>query len=164
MQWPAEVIAIVEKATERHSADIDAAVKDAETKIRRLDIFPEIESMLISAAVRELIHHRRHNANTQTKRDAGQYDTQRSFEIGSATTEAYRSVYDYYIAGIQLGSVLGSQLTDIAASEQAKADGHTFNAELCAALKRLVPNDKAVRDCVSEKKLRAMFKKLQKTK
>lgn len=162
MQWPDEVVSIVTRATERHGENIDKAAEESEVKIRALPEFKQIQEQLVTAAVRELVYDHRHRSNVEMKRETGHYDTQRAFQVGSATAAAYQSVYDYYISGMQLGSVLGSQLADISASEFAKANGHAFNAQLCLSLKRVVPDDKRVRDCVSEPKLRAMFTKIQK--
>lgn len=159
MNFPADCITIADKAITKHGDDITAAINLAETQIRKMKEFPELVDSLVRGAVQELVYQRRHVANTAARKAAGAYGQAAKVVTGAseAVQEVARSLYGYYIAGRTLGSVLGSELEEIADSETAVAAGHSFNARLCRKLAQIVPVDKTVREAVSERKLKALF-------
>lgn len=158
----AEIIADV---SVKHSADIGAGVDEAERRVKRLPDFPDFAGDLIRQALREQIHQYRHKINRQQRYDAGAYGG--SAKVISASSRAVNDAardkcyYDYFIGGTVLGELTGAELPDIAASEEEKAEGCTFNALLCRQLAKVVPDEKRVRDAVTETKLRALFMRLR---
>lgn len=163
MNYPDEVVAIAQDAAAKHGDDIDVAVEVAEAAIRALPSFKAIVAVLLHNAFRELIYDARHVANVQTRRNAGHYGGPGVVVTGASTgiKEIYRSVYEYNIAGTQLGLLKGGELTDIADSESAIASGHMFNAELCRRLAKIVPEGKTVKEAVSEQELDSLFAKVK---
>lgn len=163
MDYPVEVIKIAADAAAEHGDDIDAAVASAEASIRELPTFKQIVATLLHNAFRELIYDARHASNVKTRRDAGRYGGPGIVITGASPgiKDVYRSVYEYNIAGTQLGLLKGESLAGIADNESAIASGHMFNAELCRKLAKIVPDDKTVKEAVSEKKLNEMFVSLK---
>ena len=163
MEFPESVLRAVERAADNHPADIQKAIDAAEKAIRRLPEFETLVADLVRSAVQEMVYDARHSSNVTMRRLAGEYGGPAKTVSGdsAAVTRAAESLYCYRIAGTVLGSVLGEQLGDIAASELAKADGHAFNGRLCLRLKAMVPKEKQVRECVSEKRLMTVFKEVQ---
>ena len=162
MNLPSHVIAIVSAAVERHHNDIPAAVNESEKRIRKLADFPELVDGLVRSAIQDAVYERRHTVNVANKRQAGQYGQPGKVKTGTSQSlgAVKRSVYQYYIAGRTLGTILGGELRDIAANEDATAAGYTFRAQLCRRLADIVPAEKTVREAVTEKKLRTLFREL----
>lgn len=163
-KFPETVLDLVAKAVADHPADIEAATQAALRAIRRLPDYAELIDRLVYKSVRELVYDNRHVENVRAKRLTDFYAERGRRKVGPASPEmeeAYKSLYDYYIAGQTLGSLLGVQLAGIAASERRVAAGHEFNAALCEELDALVPDDRYVRDAVPEKRLRVIFQRLQ---
>lgn len=157
---PESVLAIASKEAMSHKDDIDKATLRSLVKIKKLVDYEAFVHLLIEMAVRELIHNMRHRENVRMRKDRGEYGGKAKVVPGEATAKIVRAVYDYMIAGITLGSVLGEDLQGIADAEAAKADGHSFNANLCRKLHPLVGKGKMVRECVKEAKLQKMFDEL----
>jgi len=100
------------------------------------------------------VHDARHQSNRQLKRDTGFYgQPAKVVESDSlnirATSEA---IYDLYIAGRTLGTLLGKELPGVALLERETGNGHLANAALCERLAKIVPQEKTVREAVSSKK------------
>jgi hypothetical protein len=163
MEIPSNVIAIARDAAEKHGDDIRAAVVEAEQRIRKLAEFADFENALITNAIQEMVYDARHRWSGQLKKSSGGYNTTQNVIPGKTESFAAvtRSLYTYCIGGQMLGSVLGASLTKIASSESAVAAGHVFNARLCRRLAGMVPEDKTVKQVVSERKLKAIFAELQ---
>jgi hypothetical protein len=162
MEYPDNVLRIAERAAKQHPDDITKAVDCAERDVRALPEFREIVAVLVRGAVQGLVYEARHQTNRSIRREAGEYGGPAKVSGASdAVNTVYKSVYDYCIGRTTLGRVLGKELPGIAESERAIAEGHVFNAELCEALSRMVPEERAVKDAVPEKKLRGLFRRLQ---
>lgn len=163
MEFPQNVLRVVEKAVEKHPTDIEAAVTQAERAVRKLDEFSELVDTLVRHAIQELVYDCRHHMNVATKNQNGEYDNPAKVTsaASSAVQRAADSVYLFKIAGTILGDLTGKELPVVAANETAVASGHAFNAWICNKLSPLVPEDKRVRDAVSEKKLRSIFQQAQ---
>lgn len=156
------VVRIVKEETSRHPNDIPQAVIATERRIRQLPEFNAIVSELITSAVRDLIYDERHTANVRIKNGSGYYaERPASNGTGSpAVNAAYESVLTYYIAGRQLGELLGEELAGIAEGERGKAAGHTFNAELLDYLGPRVAAGRKVRDVFTDRQLRKQFNRI----
>lgn len=163
VEFPQEVIDIVKQAALQHKDDIDEAHQCAERGVRGLKNFAELQELLVSDSIRELVYQSRHTENVRLRREAGQYGSPSRVDVANseAVHQVNSSVYDYFIAGISLGMILGKELAGIAEREGKIAEGHQFNQRLCEALARMVPEESRVRDAVPEKKLRNLFKRLR---
>lgn len=163
MDFPEAVLALVREAEAKNPNDIDEAVETAAKKIRKLPEFDSLVDAFVTRAVRELIHDARHNETRLIKKEAGSYDAiPKVSSVGDAVNRAAMSVYLYRIAGRTLGDLLGSELEAIAKNENEIAEGHLFNARLMDRLRKMVPEDKRVREAVKESRLNALFKECEK--
>ncbi len=110
-----------------------------------------------------LIYDARHKSNVELKRQSGQYGGPGRVSMASeSVNQTCISVFQHYIAGRTLGSLLGKELAGIANSESEIAAGHQFNAALLRWLEGKVPAEKRVADAVSEKALTKVYRNLQK--
>jgi hypothetical protein len=163
VRMPESVIAAAALAAQEHPDDVARATAEAERAVRELPEFPDLMAGLVTGAVRELVYDARHASNVRTRRQAGRYGTPAKVSPGGspAVERVYESVYDYFIAGTTLGALRGEELQAVAEKEQGLAEGHLFNAGLCARLSKMVPPGQRVRDAVPERQLRGLFKKVQ---
>lgn len=162
MDFPQHVTDITKECAAKHGMDAKEATKCAIGKIRKLPDYGDLVEMLIEHAVLELVYDARHRSNIAMRAAAGQYGTPAKVQSSqsSAIQRVAESLYLYAIGGTVLGNITGEQLPQLAATEAAIAEGHEFNARLCLRLSKLVPKNKVVRDCVSERRLRNIFKEL----
>ena len=71
-------------------------------------------------------------------------------------------VYDtIFLGGKALGNLFGKELPVIAETERAIANGHSMNAELCEQLSPLVAKQKTVRQCVTAKRIEAIWTRIK---
>lgn len=163
MNFPESVLNVAKLAAQKHADDVSAAVDEAERQIRRLPEFGDLVAALVRQAVQTLVYNERHRSNVRMRAEAGEYGRPAKVNVGAsaAVNAVIESLYLYRIAGTTLGLVRGADLAGIAASENAQANGHIFNARLCSELSALVPAEKAVQDAVSERKLRSIFDKIR---
>lgn len=166
MQFPQEVRVIVREANTNSPSDIEGATTEALINVKRLSAYDELVDTLVEHAVHDLICDDRHSINTQIKHQSGVYYQTPKTVVGESTAvmRAEFSAYSYRIAGTSLGEVLGKDLLDIAGVEDNKADGHVFNSTLLRRLSNVVPQNKKVRNAITQKKLKSLFAELQATK
>lgn len=159
MTFPESFLSIVKKMAFRYGTNIEKAVENAETAIRQLPEFGEIQRGLVTEAIRHLIHDARHKANLKMRRESGSHVAPTRVTTGSSTVvkRVAESLFNYRIAGTLLGVLTGEDLPGIIESESNIAEGHTFNANLCRKLLPLVEKDKTVKDSVSQAKLKTLF-------
>lgn len=159
MELSSKIYDIIRKADEQFPDDIPAAVSWANGKLREEPEFQEWVESFVTHSIQEMVYDVRHKKSQQIKSQAGGYIAPTKVSSSSASTNAVLAeVYQYRIAGRTLGMLLGSELGDIATNETDIANGHLFNARLCEHLKRLVPENKTVKQAVPEKKLRDLFR------
>lgn len=164
MEYPPSLRDIVSQAASQHRDDIDKAVDCAYAKW--LDD-PEREDFVESLerqAIREHIHFWRHRENVEMRREAGMYGG--PAKVGLSTGAANRIAEQcwletYVIGGRIVGGITGKELPAMAKSEREKADGADFNARLCMKLASMVPEEKAVRDVLTDAKFRKVMKELR---
>lgn len=161
MNAPAVILDVVAAAVGKYPDSVDASVDWAVAKITKLPEYETFIGGLVRTAIRGIIGDYRHTNNNALRNERGDFDTKSKITVGETVDAIVRSVYDYFIAGRTLGSLLGKELPEIAANEAAKAEGHMFNSRLCTELKKLVPDDKLVRNAVKESKLRKLFDDLK---
>lgn len=162
--YPETLRSIIKAAAVEHQESIDDAVDSAFKQIEKLDDYSEWIEKMVRQAIREMIHQARHETNTDFRRSNGEFGG--PAKVGTATGAANRVAAmclldSYAIGGTSLGSILGSELPAIRDSQITKGRGCFFNAALCSALIPLVADDKSVRECVTEKKARQIFKAAQ---
>lgn len=155
---------IISECATRYPQSIDTAVEHAAARVAKLPEYPTLVADLVTTAIRGLIQDYRHTENTRTRAAAGEYGGPAKVTAGDAAGRVALGVYSYYIAGRTLGLILGKELSDIAQSEAARAEGHQFNAALCERLRPLVKDDQTVKQAVTETKLRKLFADLQGTR
>jgi len=111
--------------------------------------------------LRDLVHDARHQSNRQLKRDTGFYgQPAKVVESDSLNIRtASEAIYDLYIAGRTLGTLLGKELPGVALMERETGNGHLANAALCERLAKIVPQEKTVREAVSSKRCMAIWRK-----
>jgi len=147
---------------EKFPDDIEKAVDAVERWAKRnWSEFDDWKDELIRSQFRNMIHDARHGTNVQMRRAAREYGGAAKVVPGAAVAGVNASLYMYLIDGRTLGSLLGSELSDLAAAERARANGHGFNAKLLEQLRPLIEDDQMVLDIVSEDRLRKAFKKAE---
>jgi len=163
---PPEVHDIARRCAEKHKQDVNVAIAAAYEQVMKLDNFDEFVLALAHAAVSDLVYDCRHQSARAMKIAAGAYGGPAKVIVGlsGSVQRVYESLYNYRIAGTVLGCLYGRDLADIASKEAEKASGHRFNADLCAKLATMVPDDKRVHDVVSEKTLGNLFRNMEKAK
>ena len=163
MQFPKEVMGIVREANTNSPSIIEHATAEALAGVKSLSSYEELVDTLIEHAIHDLVCDDRHSINTRIKHQSGVYYKTPKTVVGDsdAVMRAEFSVYSYRIAGTSLGEVLGKDLIDIAGIEDNKADGHFFNSLLLRRLSNVVPQNKKVKNGITQKKLKALFAELQ---
>lgn len=163
MKFPEEVLCVCRAASERHPEDVSAAVDEAVARLKRLASYPDLVETLVRQAVQDLVYEARHVKNVRTRRENGGYGGPPKVTVGGNAEigRVYEDVFAYRIAGTTLGSLTGAELPAVASKEREIAGGHLFNAALCERLARSVPVERTVREVVSEKRLRALFRELR---
>lgn len=146
---------IAGQAAEKFPEDIDRATDQAEREFWKHPEHDEWIRRLVRDQLRSLIHGWRHIRNTQKKKSAGGYGGPAKVNkaCNSVANASRDSFFSYCIAGTTLGSMTGIELKRTAESERAMSNGHLFNATLCEELAKVVPDEKTVKESVSEKKL-----------
>jgi len=159
VDMPDNILDIVRQETEANPEDIDKAVSKAFSRVKRLNTYKAFTENLVKQALRSMIQDRRHSSNTALRKAAGQYGKPAKVKVGESRSVkgVAQSMYNYYIAGTMLGSLLGKDLQGIANNEAATGQGHLINARLLTSLVKLVPEEKQVRQAVTEKKLHKLY-------
>jgi len=166
MDYPKNVLEIVETATRKYPTDIEGAVQQAEKAVRKLPEFDELVEKLVHDSIQGLVYDVRHRLNIQMRQEAGGYGGPAKVVSGDSTAanRMEMDLYRYNIAGTSLGNMKGEELVPTADAERAKGEGCLFNSRLCRRLAAIVPEGKAVRDVVSATKLRSIFMEVGKVK
>ncbi len=163
MRYSDRVLAIGRDAARTFGDDIEKATDAALRDIRQLPEYEALVDTLVRDAVREIIYEARHTANVAMKKQAGFYGGPAKVVVGTSTrmTRIYESVYNMRVAGTMLGMVMGADLQRLADAEYAIGDGHYVNATLLKSLVGIVPVNKAVREAVTQKRLKTLLRKAQ---
>ena len=163
MNFPKYVRQIVDDAMEKHEFDVDKSTEEAVKLIYELpkDLFDA--RVYIYNAVKDLVYDARHRRNVETKKQLGKFGKPPQVNVaGSPAVQAESiSLFLLCIAGKELGNIFGNELAGIAASEAAIGDGHHLNSRLCAALAKVVPDDKQVVDSVGVQELVEIFERVK---
>ncbi len=162
---PKNVQKVVEECAAKYPSDIEKATEEAERRIVKLPEYRQLVKSLVRKAIQEMIYDARHVTNVRIKRETSRYGGTSKITVGDSASvlEIQESVYNYQIAGTVLGSLLGRDLPAITDSERAIGNGHLVNSTLCSYLSTVVPSDKQVREAVTEKRLRNLFRRAEKT-
>ncbi len=162
MEFPEEVYDTVKEAVEANHLDLPAALAQAEEAIRNLDCYGELIDTLVHNAIQDLVYRERHVHNVRVKTAAKAYGTEAKVKTAASATvqRVHDSLFSYYIAGKTLGQLRGEELDTVAASEEARGNGHHFNARVCRRLRGMVRDEQSVKEAVSEKRLRAIWKEV----
>lgn len=140
---------IVAETAAKYPLDIEKAVIEAERRIRQ-DVTSDELKKLVRHSIQERIYDWRHDQNERFKAaSAGN---------GKSTTA---EVYNYFIGGMVIGNVTGKMLSELAASEQEKANGHALNAAVCRKFADIVPDNKMLKRCVSAADLQEAFDSIE---
>ena len=159
---PAPILDAVRRAIAEHPDDLDEMIACAVRQATQTAEYRSFREALAARAIRDLVYDERHKTSRQIRRENGAYGG--PAKVDRSASRAVQSVYDYFIAGLSLGMILGEQLGGIAEKERAIAEGHQFNARLCERLRPLVKDGERVRDAVKEAKLRLIFREVGKAK
>jgi hypothetical protein len=188
MQHPEAILRAGRKAAEKFPDDIPRATRYALQLFKRLPEYEEWCEVLPMGMAQDIVHEARHRHNREIKRqsrmeeeaavaacassmdsDSGRNTRPRPEprpRINVAESHGVRSTYIAYmtkrIAGRTVGSLYGRELEGIAMNERERAAGYEFNARLMQRLKPLVPDNRTVRDSISEEKLAAIWKDVEK--
>jgi hypothetical protein len=186
MIHPESILRAGRKAAEKFPDDIPRATRYALQLFKRLPEYEEWCEGLPMGMAQDIIHEARHHHNREIKRQfrrevavaacasstgsANERSTRPRSEprprINVAESQGVRSTYIAYmtklIAGRTVGSLYGRELEDIAVNERATASGYEFNARLLQRLRPLVPDGRTVREAISEEKLAAIWKDVEK--
>lgn len=155
---PEAVTAIVREAVAKHDA-IGDATAEAEARIRALPDFASLVDELVRRAVAKLVGDMRHAVTTAIKKETGQYGTggKIDYQQSEAVNAVFQGMYDLAVAGTKLGALYGEELPAAAETERNIGNGHLANARLLDQLRPIVKDGKRVRECVPEKRLRAIW-------
>jgi hypothetical protein len=190
MLHPEAILRAGRKAAEKFPDDIPRATRYALQLFKRLPEYEEWCEGLPMGMAQDIVHEARHHHNREIKRQSrreeeeavaaysaepvGAAANERSTRprsdprprINVAESQGVRSTYIAYmtkrIAGRTVGSLYGRELEDIATNERERAAGYEFNARLMQRLKPLVPDNRTVRESISEEKLAAIWKDVEK--
>lgn len=160
---------IISKTIRRFSDDIDAGTQAAFDAIKKLPNYLQLVDPLVFSAVRGKIWNARHNATWNAKAAAERqgFSAKPSKIIIGLSRDvqaAARSFYDsWYIGGMTLGRLTGEELIPLADAERARSSGCLLNAMMLEKLRPMVADHKTVRECVPERRARAIFRKLKET-
>jgi hypothetical protein len=159
--WPSFALQLAKESISKHG-DVQDAIGAFRSALREHDEFPSLVEVLFGVATAELIYEQRHSINIATKRANGDYGKPGKTIVGESKT--IQSMYERFFFGGQcLGDILGERLSGLAESEEAQAHGHGLNAALLNRLSKIVPEDKTVRQAVTEKKLRQLWNQVKKS-
>lgn len=162
MDFPAPIRNAVAAACRQHPNDIVAAVDEAEKAVRKLPEFEDFVALMVHHSIQEMVYDDRHRFNIGVKKNMGA-NPKTVVGNSAAVLEVYGSVYAIHVAGKTLGELLGSELADARATEQAMASGHLFNDALLEWVEAQgVEPEQRVKDAITEKKLTAQLRRLQK--
>jgi hypothetical protein len=155
MWHPESILRAGRKAAERFPDDIPRATRYALQLFKRL---PEYEEA-VAAYSSETVGAATNGGSTRPRPEPRP-------RINVAESQGVRSTYIAYmsqrIAGRTVGSLYGRELEGIAVNERERASGYEFNARLMQRLKPLVPDNRTVREAISEEKLAAIWKDVEK--
>lgn len=160
--YPKTLLDSVRKIVEDHPESIDAALEKAVKAVHRM---PERETFIATLerqAIREIVCGFRHQINVTFRNGNGDYATKPRAEIDASVSKVYESIYNYVIAGMAIGWLVGKDLTRLAEMERNRADGHVFNAKFLESIiaSGAVGEDQRVMDAIPEKRLRKIFDQL----
>jgi len=162
---PEAVLQIAERAARRHKSDLEAAGRLATKEVVALPQFAKLGPLLIAYAMRQLVYEARCNGNRALKRENGFHTGHTKVFAGRSTSvaaAASKSYLEYNIGSTVLGDLLPNGLREVMMGERAKGNGHLFNARVCEALIEIVPEEKRVREVVSERQLKAIWTRIEK--
>lgn len=160
MNFPEWFLEAVRQSAEKYPNDIEKATNRAEGIIRRHEEFSGLVDELVRETILHKVYDSRHSINRTIRQANGQYGGPAPIaDLSPSVIAASTSLYLFNIASKSLGELTGAELPAIAKAERAKAAGFRANARLCELLAPLVPKEKTVRQAVSEKKLRELFRK-----
>ena len=162
VDFPESMTAIINAEADRYPSDIERAVKQALTKVKKLTEYQSLINDLVAWAVRDLIHQRRHVVNRAMRKASGMYGSPEDMTAAGheIVREVFDNLYDYPIGGTALGELTGEDLLAEAESLKAKMSGIQWNVSLCEALIPIVPASKKVKQAVSLKKLKVIWNDL----
>jgi hypothetical protein len=158
---PDEVLSAVKEAVAKCPENLDKSISEAERAVKSLPGFSSYSDGLVSQAIAGIVYQVRRSRTSSIKRLAAKPEAVAD-RLSDGVRRAFRSAYEYFIAGRMLGNILGSELPDIALTERKKANGVLANVELLDRLADIVPENKTVKQVVSQKKLLQMIKAAQK--
>jgi hypothetical protein len=156
VKTPSGVMAIVKQMAKKYRDDVQKATDEAVREVKKLSDYEVFVDGLVWQAIHELIYDERHHSNHQAKMLSGTYHTVPKVLEGTskAVARASQSLYNLYVAGRTLGSFLGKELESAARAEENVGHGHILNAYLLRSLQPFVPENKTVRESVSERRIR----------
>lgn len=163
MLFPDSVYAVIQEEADKHKEDIRAAVDAAMARIVKLPEYDSIVQDLVRKAIHKLVYDYRHQCVRETKGKEPMYSVQPRIVVGrsAAVHRVERSYYDIFVCGKTLGSMLGKELLPAAEHERRIGQGHLVNARLLERLSKIVPEDKTVRNSVSERRIKHLLKACQ---
>jgi hypothetical protein len=163
-----QVLETCQACAMRHIDDIEAALMSVKRQLK-IPKLPDWIAALVDNALREQIHFARHTSNRKLRKANGAYGgpgkVGASSALGDVAEAVYQqSVFNHTICGWLLGDIDKSDLLAFAETEDSKAAGSMFNASLCRECYQACAKRKGstVRECLKEKEVEAMFKKILK--
>lgn len=164
MDTPKALLDLCREHAAKNPDEIERAVKSALAEWQESDErTQEWIDGLERFAIREIVYRFRHSMNVDIRKQRGDFGKPADVTLGTgAANRVAQYVLDQYsIDGRSLGGILGSELAALAKAESERANGHVFNATLCRKLAAIVPEDKTVREAVSNAKALALLRELQ---
>ena len=149
--YPQEVVDVAKQCDLNNTSDINEAVEEWYRKVQAMQGFGDWVESFIKSAGRSIIQDCRHRRNTQMKREAGAYGGPAKVVAGMNTASTYvASLFDYAIDGRRLGDIRWEELESIAADQQMKAMGYTYNFDLCVLLRSKKPQRASIEATIEE--------------
>lgn len=156
-----KVADVIDRAVKR--GDIEKAIDWAVGAVKKAEDWPPTEQLLVRSFIQAKIEDSRHHVNVAHRRAAGVYGGPAKVVPGAEVASVMRGLLDtYFLAGRCLGDIRGEDLGGLADSCSELAAGHQFNAELCRRLAERVPANKAVRQVLTNRQVKAIFESIPK--
>lgn len=168
MAMDERVLRVCQECAMAHIDDIELALTAVKRKLK-IPKLPGWIAALVENALREQIHFYRHRSNRALRKANGGYGGPGKVGASSAVDDVaemvwQQSVFNHTIAGWRFGAIEKVDLLVFAETEDAKADGCRFNAILCREAASLCAKKrgKTVEECLAEKQVEGLFKKIAK--
>lgn len=157
LAYPSEFLALATEAAERFRNSPESAAEWLEAEIlktERQDLLESCRPIILRVAMLQAIYDCRSASNKRIfSAPSPPVADVVPVGRGAAADVATDSYLNMNVCGRRLGDLLGNDLDDMAARLTAVGQGWMMRGKLLRAIRKLVPDDKRVEDCISNEKI-----------